>query len=445
MSLNPIAQELNAAIKNANPFLMEMFSKTGRRLFFPKGILSQSAEARQHAEDRYNATIGIATENLHTMHLSSVMSFLNTDKLRPSEALTYAPSYGIAELRQVWKDDMYEKNPSLKGKNISLPVVTNGITHGISVFADMFLDPDDVVIFPDKMWGNNNLIMSVRGDAQISQYRMFNDKGGFDLESFEQRVNLEAQNNYKVVVFLNFPNNPTGYTISEHEADSIVEILSGIAERGTNIIAVSDDAYFGLRYEDDPIKESIFSRLCDCHPRLLAVKLDGATKEMFVWGLRVGFITYGTQISGGDYASFYEAMEKKTAGNIRGTVSNASHVSQRLVLKTLQDKNYPEQRAQKVEILKGRANRVKEILADSKFDDAWEMYPFNSGYFMCLKLKNVEAEALRIHLLNKYKVGLIATGKYDIRVAFSSVDLENIEPLFDLIYKGVKDLETGKI
>ena len=444
MNINPIARELNAAIKKANPYVIEMLSKTGRRLFFPKGILSQSAEARQNADPKYNATIGIATENLDTMHLSSVMSLLNREELRPRETLTYAPSYGIPELRQVWKESIYEKNPSLKGKTVSLPVVTNGITHGISVFSDMFLDPDDVVIFPDKMWGNNNLVMSVRGDATISQYSMFNDKGGFNLEAFEARISLEAENNYKVVVFLNFPNNPTGYTITEDEADRIVEILANVAEQGTNIIAVTDDAYFGLRYEDAPISESLFARLCDRHPRLLAVKLDGATKEMFVWGLRVGFITYGTRIVGGDYASFYEALEKKTAGNIRGTVSNASHVSQRMVLKTMQSPDFQKERAGKVAVLKGRANRVKAVLSDPRYNDAWEMYPFNSGYFMCLKLKTVDAEALRLHLLKTYKVGLIATGETDLRIAFSSVDEENIEDLFEFIYKGVKDLEAKK-
>ena len=71
MSINPIAQQLNATIKSGNSYLMEMLSKTGRRLFFPKGILSQSAEARQKAYDKFNATIGIATESLHTMHLPS--------------------------------------------------------------------------------------------------------------------------------------------------------------------------------------------------------------------------------------------------------------------------------------------------------------------------------------------------------------------------------------
>jgi len=438
MNINPIAQELNAIIKNGNPHLMQMLSKTGRRLYFPKGILTQSAEARQKAYDKFNATIGIATEELSTMHLPSVMSYISG--LRPSETLTYAPSSGIPGLRHEWREAMFQKNPSLKGKSVSLPVVTNGITHGISVFSDLFIDPDDILIFPDKMWGNNILIMAVRGDAQISNYPMFSKDGGFNLDAFEATVKHEATNNYKVIVFLNFPNNPTGYTINEKEADKIVDILTEVAESGTNVIAVTDDAYFGLRYEEEAIKESLFARLCDIHPRLLAVKLDGATKEMFVWGLRVGFITYGTKVKGND-REFYEALEKKTAGNIRGTVSNASHLSQSIVLKTLSSPDFQKERDEKVQILKRRANKVKAVLANPKYKDAWDIYPFNSGYFMCLKLKTVNAEALRIHLLDKYKVGTISIGKTDLRIAFSSVDEENIEELFEYIFKGVQDLE----
>jgi hypothetical protein len=37
-------------------------------------------------------------------------------------------------------------------------------------------------------------------------------------------------------------------------------------------------------------------------------------------------------------------------------------------------------------------------------------------------------------------VGTIATGKHDLRIAFSSVDEENIEALFDAIFLAVKDL-----
>jgi|GEM_PF-2770771 len=59
--MNPIAQELNESIKKANPHIYNMLSPKGKNLYFPKGILSQGAEAKEKAF-KYNATIGIATE-----------------------------------------------------------------------------------------------------------------------------------------------------------------------------------------------------------------------------------------------------------------------------------------------------------------------------------------------------------------------------------------------
>lgn len=441
MEPNPIAKELNQIIHQGNPNLLSMLSKVGKRLFFPKGILSQSAEAKAHALPEFNATIGIATENAGTMYLPKVMDCINSQMILPQESLTYASSFGIPELRQVWKDGLYRKNPSLQGKTISLPVVTNGITHGISVFGDMFVDPDDVVIFPDKMWGNNNLILGVRRDARISTYNMFTPEGGFDTASFAACVKEESVYRDKIIVVLNFPNNPTGYTINDHEADEIISVLKQTAQKGTKVIAVMDDAYFGLRYEESPIQESIFARMCDLDPGLLSVKLDGATKEMFVWGLRVGFITYNTLIKG-ESLPVYDALERKTAGNIRGMISNCSHLGQTMVLKTLASPEYEAEREEKVNILKKRANRVKEVVTDPRYRDAWEMYPFNSGYFMCIRLKTVDAEELRKHLLTDvHRVGLISIGKTDLRVAFSCVDENNIPLLFDEIYQGVRELE----
>ena len=33
-------------------------------------------------------------------------------------------------------------------------MVTTGITHGLSTVADMFVDEGDVLLLPDKLWGN---------------------------------------------------------------------------------------------------------------------------------------------------------------------------------------------------------------------------------------------------------------------------------------------------
>jgi hypothetical protein len=90
--------------------------------------------------------------------------------------------------------------------------------------------------------------------------------------------------------------------------------------------------------------------------------------------------------------------------------------------------------------MKGRALKTKQVLDSGKYDGAWTYYPFNSGYFMCLKVKKVDAEKLRVHLLDKYGVGAISIGKTDLRIAFSCIAEENIQELFDIIYQAVQDL-----
>ena len=57
--MNPLAEQLNQTIKSAAPHVYDMLSDVGKKLFFPKGILSQSAEAKEKAH-AINATIGIA-------------------------------------------------------------------------------------------------------------------------------------------------------------------------------------------------------------------------------------------------------------------------------------------------------------------------------------------------------------------------------------------------
>ena len=435
--MNPLAQELNDIITKANPHIYEMLSQAGKALFFPKGILSQSAEAKEKAH-KFNATIGMATEKGIPMHLPSIMEMIS---FKPEESITYAPSFGILPLREAWKTAILQKNPSLKEQKISLPIITQAITHGLSVLGDMWVDPNDTIILPDKMWGNYNMIFSVRRGAKIVHYPLFNQKDGFNLQGFKDCVSAEAKKAKKIIVILNFPNNPTGYTITADEGAQISQILEEQAREKTNIVAIMDDAYFGLFYEDGISKESIFTQIMNREPRLLAIKLDGATKENYVWGLRVGFITYGA-CTDGDKKPLYEALEKKTAGAVRGSISNASHLSQSIILKSLQASSYRDEKEEKYTIMKERAQEVKRVLSNPKFRTAWDVYPFNSGYFMCLQLKTVNAEELRVHLLEKYGVGLISIGKSDLRIAFSCLEKQDVGELFDTIFKGVEDLNS---
>jgi aspartate/methionine/tyrosine aminotransferase len=433
---NPLAVELNEILKTNNENLFNMLSSFGQRIYFPKGILSQSAEAKAQAK-KTNATIGIATEQGVPMHLQSIHKYISG--INPKDSYDYAPASGKPDLRAEWRKKLLIDNPSLQGKSLSNPIVTNGLTHGLSIICDMFVDPEDKIVLADKVWDNYPLMFSVRYGGELVMFPMFNDNNGFNIVGFRKTMIDTAKNAKKILTILNFPNNPTGYTVTTDEAKQIADAICEVADSGCNVIAICDDAYFGLFYEENALKESIAGYISGIHPKVLTVKADAATKEEYVWGFRTGFLSFCLGDRNGEEQVF-SALEKKVMGCIRSTISNCSNLSQTLVLEALKSPSLNEERAEKAEILKARSLKVKEVLNNAKYNDVWDCYPFNSGYFMCLRLKAVEAEKLRTHLLSKYGVGVIALEGRDIRVAFSSVEENDIEGLFDTIYSGVKDL-----
>src|SRR4029077_20064662 len=112
--------------------------------------------------------------------------------LTPGEALTYAPNAGRADLRNKWREEMIRKNPSLADKSFSLPIVTGGVTHALSLVGDMFLDRGDTVLLPDKFWENYDLLYSVRMQAQMGLFPIFSDAGKFNVAGLWQALSARA-------------------------------------------------------------------------------------------------------------------------------------------------------------------------------------------------------------------------------------------------------------
>lgn len=435
--MNPLAESLNNDIKKDNIHVYEMLSDLGKNLFMPKGIITQSAEAKEKAH-RYNATIGIALENKKPMHLKCIYEPLG--HFKPEDLFPYAPNTGRSDLRVAWQKKMIQDNPSLNGKVISLPIVTNALTHGLSIVADLFINKGDYIVTPDKYWGNYRQTFALRREGEMAAFPTFTDDNKFNIDGFLSKVEECGNIIGKVLVLLNFPNNPTGYMLSKEEAYKLAEGLIKLANKGIKIITVSDDAYFGLFYEDT-FKESLFPLFANSSDNLLAIKLDGATKEEYVWGFRVGFITFAST-NGSPQKNLLNALEKKVAGLIRGTISNCPHPSQTFVLYGLNHKDFEKERNEKIEILKRRALKIKEVFEKNNYSDAFTYYPFNSGYFMCIKLNGIDSEELRVHLLNNYGVGTISVNKTDLRIAFSCMEEEELEDLFNIIYKACNDIRN---
>jgi aspartate/methionine/tyrosine aminotransferase len=430
MSLNPQAISLNQTIEEASPAVYNLLSRRGRAIFFPKlGILSQTAEAKGKS---INATIGTALEdNGKAMVLESLDTLINLEK---TAGFSYAPSSGRPEIRSAWRKMMIEKNPSLKGKKFGIPVVSSALTHGLSMTGYLFVDEHDEIITPDRYWENYDLIFGNAYGGKQSTFPTFVDNTHFNCAGLREKL-LEVPTGKKIII-LNFPNNPTGYTVTKDEAMELRDLLVEAADAGSSVAVIIDDAYFGLVYEEHILGESMFSLLADAHENILAVKLDGPTKEDYVWGFRVGFITFGIRNGSDD---LYRALEAKLSGAIRGNISNASNIGQSLLLDAYTSVSYQSEKKEKYDTLEHRYRKIKELLSQHpEYAEHFHPLPFNSGYFMCIRVVSGDAETLRKCLLDKYSTGLIAQGDV-LRIAFSSIPYEMIDRLFDNCYRAAQE------
>ena len=422
--INSLAKELNDTL--AGSVVDALMSDMGRRLYFPNGIISQGGEAAKDAHFA-NGTIGMAVAQGTPIELDSYKK--NMPSLTPRETVAYAKTAGNPDLRALWKEKIIEKNPSLKNKQFSLPILVPGLTAVLSYVSDLFVDVDKPLLAADPCWDNYELIVAARRGAEFHQFKCF-ENGKFNIADLEAKMKADAEKYGSVRVILNFPQNPSGYSPTVSEAKEIVRIVREIAESGKKVLVLSDDAYFGLNYEDDIEPQSLFAYMADLHENVLAIKADGPTKEDFAWGFRAGFVTFASK---GLSDAQYTALVTKFMAAIRSSVSCSSTPSQSLVMHALNDEAHNKQKIECRKMLKRRYDLVRKFV-NTHTSKVLEPLPFNSGYFMSFHVSTGKAEEIRKALLKEKGIGIIQIDSHTLRVAFSSIDEDKIDSVYTSIY-----------
>lgn len=408
------AERLEAALIEGAPAAWAMLNRRGRAAAFPEGIPFQSAQA---AGCRYNATMGQVTDGAgRPLSLPSMSRHLVG--LSERDVFLYARQGGQPELRRAWRG-WQDREARGASEALPLPMVTAGLTNGLALASAMFVDRDTEVLIPDPCWGNYHGIFGVFGDGWLRPYRFFDEAGRFDVASL--RGALADARGRKAVLVVNFPGNPTGYTPRLDEVPAILDAITGHPDP---LVVICDDAYHGMVYREGLLVESLFwelTRRAD-PSRLVPVKVDGATKELFFFGGRVGFLTFGVPGEAG------EALDDKARALCRFTVSSMPGPSQALVLAALEDhaaldREIAEVRAE----LKRRFDALEQALGTLE-GTPLSPYPANSGCFQLLRVAPpLDAEALRLRLLEDHSVGAISVASLNaLRIAFCSMSLEDI-------------------
>jgi len=434
--------------------IANLLSAFGRSIFLPQGIFYWTGRAKKEAE--INATIGSARgpeseivdgapDTPVTFYLPSLGKYFGG--LTSEETFPYAPILGLPDLRAAWRDWILHRLADARERVepcLSLPVVTPGITGGLHVAAKLFVDRDEVVVSPDRLWGNYNNIVERNIGGRIETFPFF-DAQELNVKGMQRKLVDTLAGQPKAVLMLNFPNNPVGFSPPRASVGSIVGALVEVVEETNKaLVVLVDDAYEGYVYDDTALPRSIFAELCDCHRRILPVKLDGASKEFLFYGGRIGALSLGLPSAlEVDREALQAELDNKLSGVIRSTVSNCARPVQSTLLKALADIDAVRVEQQRViRVLAGRAKLLRAELDKLELPQLKPL-PFNAGFFGFCDVDGIPATQLADHLMTKYRTAVVPTesGKINgIRIAFCSVPEAQIPKLVANLAAAVSDL-----
>jgi aspartate/methionine/tyrosine aminotransferase len=448
--------------------LYNAYSELGRRLFLPQGIFYWSGRAKKEAE--IIGTIGSAfgfekdfidggSSEWLPCYLDELSEFFSVNV---KQIVPYTSIGGLNEIREIWKDWIVRKANYDKEREkdlllrleryITKPIVTAGVTNGIYHSCALLLNSGEFIIAPNKRWGNYDNIIEKNIGARIKSFEFFSGQN-FNLNSLDDAIKDVAKSQEKIVIILNFPNNPTGYVPTKKESNEIVSLLQE-RQRSLNkpIFVIVDDAYEPYVYTNDSSTRSIFYDLHQLEEDVIPIKLDGVTKELLMYGARIGFLTFGLKPSwtksDEELEDLKSEINNKSEGLNRATISSCNHFYQAITQKMFKEKGiekFLSSRERVFNLLKKRYEKINSELL--KIDDKdISIDPNSGGFFLFLNLnpKKIKATEFGDHLLQKYKVGVIPIEKPDegingIRIAYCSIDLSKIPEVVQRINLALND------
>lgn len=412
--MRDLSDSVNAVLEREAPALLRALSPLGRRAAFPPGAAENNG---RRDLPRMPGTLAEALGGLSP-----------EDR---EQAAAPSPVAGLSEVRRRWREWQRRTVDSVVPS--SLPVVTAGLSHGLSLIADLFGGEGRAVATPEPFWGNYRQAFATRTGARILTAPAYRD-GRFNPGALAEAL-ADLPDGEPAVGLLNLPSNPGGYSLTDAERQEARDFLLEVAGRRPFVV-VCDDAYAGLVFEPEISAASLFWDLIGAHPNLIPVKIDGATKEFSFFGGRIGFLTFGVEPE----SEVAHALESKLSMLIRSSVGWPVSASQVVLLQALRRPGIEAEIETVRQLLEGRYRALRDALAQAD-PRRLTVLPFNSGCFALVEIpEGLTSSQARRHLLDRHGVGLISLEPRYLRIAHCSVDAAALPEMVERMERGIAEL-----
>ena len=190
----------------------------------------------------------------------------------------YSHNYGIQPLREALCAYLSSLHSPCGFGNVAL--TSSGVS-ALMLIGQALYSPGDRVVCVTPLWPNITQIPKVMGVEPVRVGLEFDDTAGWRLDL--QKL-LDALTPGTRAVLINSPNNPTGWTMTRAEQQTVLDHC-----RKHGIWIISDDAYARLSFDDTPkYAAPSFFDLCSYEERV--VSASTFSKSWLMTGWRMGWI-----------------------------------------------------------------------------------------------------------------------------------------------------------
>ncbi|MGM0508169.1 MAG: pyridoxal phosphate-dependent aminotransferase [Fusobacteriota bacterium] len=326
----------------------------------------------------------------------------------------YTSNNGLLELRERVSEYLGKYNLDYAPNEI---IATVGGSEGIDLALRTLINPGDEIILPEPVYVPYKPLGTLQGAKIVS---INTEKTDFKLTPEDLEKNITEKT--KAVV-LNYPNNPTGKTLTRRELEKLADVIIK-----KDILCITDEIYSELTYEH---QHNSIASIDGMKER--TIYLNGFSKAFSMTGWRIGYL----------------AAPKNLIDQIikihQYTTLCAPIMSQYGAIEALKNgmKN--------VEKMRGSYNRRRRLISKSLQDAGLEVSESKGAMYVYPSVKStgLTGEEFAVQLLEAKNVAVVpgtAFGedfKYHIRCSYAT-SIEEIKLAVTKIAEFVKELKDKK-
>lgn len=217
----------------------------------------------------------------------------------------YTANAGLPELRTLLADD-YVKRYGVSFDPLSEIIVTIGVSEAMLLAMLATLDPGDEILIPEPCFVSYGPSARMAGAEVVYVPTYAENNFVVTAEDIAARITPRSK-----VLFLGYPNNPTGAVLRRETLDEIARIVVD-----HDLLVISDEIYDRLVYDDAyeqghtcvPAHEELYDR---------TILIGGFSKNFAMTGWRIGYACAPVALCEAMYrAHQYIVMSAPTMGQI---------------------------------------------------------------------------------------------------------------------------------